>query len=104
MSELQQLLAAAGRQILERAEQKPEWAELNDLARTLVAESVSEVARLSLLAFGGKTVERELAHARATVANWTFVGAATARALLRETLEEAALVAGSVLRRFVLGS
>jgi len=38
------------------------------------------------------------------VANWSFVGAATARALLRETLEEAALVAGGVLRRFVLGA
>lgn len=104
MSDLQQLLTAVGRQILERAHERPEWAQLNDLARTLVSESIAEVGRLSVLALAGKDVERELAHARATVANWSFVGAATARALLRETLEEAALVAGSVLRRFVLGA
>jgi len=104
VSELKQLLAAAGEQILERARVKPEWGQLNDLARTLVAEATAELAKLSVLALAGHDVERELAHARATVANWSFVGAATARALLRETLEEAALVAGGVLRRFVLGS
>lgn len=81
--------------------------DLAELWKLEVREAMEDLAELTLqkLAISDPhelaSVERELLHAQARVANWTFVGADLVRARLKAVLHELAEGLGAVLRGFI---
>lgn len=80
------------------------WADLSELWKVEVKEALEDVANLTLYRFKAVddaerlVLDMELRHARARLANWTFVGADVVRIAIKDTLKELAELFGSFLR------
>lgn len=81
--------------------------DLSELWKVEIREAAEDAADLVLLKltltdpFEVAACDRELIHAKARIANWTFVGADLVRERLKTVLHETAEVLGSVLKGFL---
>lgn len=81
--------------------------DLSELWKVEIREAVEDLADLTLLkltltdSFELAALERELLHAKARIANWTFVGADLVRAKIKLALHEVAEMLGQVLKGFI---
>jgi hypothetical protein len=81
--------------------------DLTELAKVELREALEDLANLTLYQFRLNdeaeklVVDMEIKHARARIANWTFVGADMVREALKQTLHEVAEVVGSLLKGFI---
>lgn len=81
--------------------------DLSELWKVEVREAVEDLADLLLCKLGTtdpdelEALDRELLHARARIANWTFVGADLVRAAVRKALHELAEMAGALLKGLI---
>lgn len=81
--------------------------DLQELWQVEVKEALEDVAELTLQrltltdAQELKVLDRELLHAKARIANWTFVGADLVRERLKKVLHETAELVGAMLKGFI---
>ena len=81
--------------------------DLSSIWKLEIREAVEDLADLLLEKLGNQdpqvqaSLDREILHARARIANWSFVGADLVRASIKKALHELAELAGSVLKGFI---
>jgi hypothetical protein len=91
------LFEGAGRQIFERMQAQPGWAELSEVTQAKLRETAEDLGRLLVLKAAGQDVRAELAHAHAQVASLEIATSLRARELLNEVLRITANLLGAFL-------
>lgn len=104
MIDLEGLAKGLGEQLLQsvKGSLKEAWGEIPDDYKDEVKDVLIDAAKLTMRSLGGDNVDRELAHTKAAVASWGFVGASRVRTAIKDALAEAAVFAGKVLLKLVV--
>lgn len=104
MSDLESVVKGLASQFGERVADslKQEWDEIADEDKDEVEDVLRDVAALTVASMGGENVSREMAHAKAAMASWGFVGASRVRVAIKDALEESVIFIGNVLKGLVL--
>jgi len=80
------------------------WEGLEDLWKVEVQEAMEDLGNLLILQVSepeNPIVGSELAHAKARVANWTFVGADKVRDEMKMVLKEVLSLVGALVKGFI---
>lgn len=104
MSDLASLAKGLASQLAKnlRDDAKGAWDAVPEADKEEVEEVLKDWSRLTLRAIGGQNVTREIAHTKAQIASWKFVGAKRIQSALRATLKKAAVYAGKVILGLVV--
>jgi hypothetical protein len=77
------------------------WDQLQELWQVEVQEALEDLAQVSLLALTSDEVSQEVLHAKARVANWSFVGADLVREAVKEALKELLELLGAAVKGLI---
>lgn len=83
------------------------WGDLSALVKTEVREAVEDLANLTLLHLQvtdpqlQRAIQMEMTHAKARLANWTFVGADQVRDGVKAALKDLAGLLGAFLKALI---
>lgn len=104
MSDLEGLVKGLASQLGKRVQDtaKREWEALPGEYKDQVEEVLKDAARLTYRSMGGENVDAELAHVKAAMLSWGFVGASRIREAIKAVFKEVAVFAGKVLLKLVV--
>ncbi|MFQ5352514.1 MAG: hypothetical protein ACE5D3_05505 [Candidatus Binatia bacterium] len=104
MSDLEALAKGMASQLGEKVKESAQrsWANLPDEYKDEVEAVLKDSAKLTMRALGGEDVDTEIAHTKAAMASWSFVGASVVRQAVKDALKEAAVFAGKVFVKLVV--